>query len=208
MGSHDSLNQAEGAPRFWYRDNFFLTNDKSYLCPQTFNKSLDDNWWSSPLPQGQLQRVLDNCLTLAVYYTPQTAEEMKSKSTELQPISSSPFANSGKGNGIAQPKDGSPHKMVGFARVVTDYVTLAYLTDVFVLEEFQRRGLASWLMKALKEIVDEWKHMRGLLLMTHDQAAARLYQRELGAQEFDQGPSAGLVMLEMAGPAEKPTPKH
>lgn len=82
MGSHDSLNQAEGAPRFWYRDNFFLTNDKTYLCPKTFNKSLDDNWWSSPLPNGQLQRVLDNCLTLAVYYTPQTAEEMKSKLIE------------------------------------------------------------------------------------------------------------------------------
>ncbi|KAH7239170.1 putative GNAT family N-acetyltransferase [Fusarium tricinctum] len=189
MGSHDSLNQAEGAPRFWYRDNFFLTNDKTYLCPKTFNKSLDDNWWSSPLPNGQLQRVLDNCLTLAVYHTPQTAEEMKK-------------------NGISQPKDGSPHKMVGFARVVTDYVTLAYLTDVFVVDEFQRRGLASWLMQALKEIVNEWKHMRGLLLMTHDQAAARLYQRELGAQEFEKGPSAGLVMLEMAGPAEKPTPKH
>ncbi|KAF5025594.1 hypothetical protein F66182_2338 [Fusarium sp. NRRL 66182] len=189
MGSQDSFNQAEGLPKFWYRDNFFLTNDKSYLCPQTYNKSLGDNWWSNPLPQGQLQKVLDNCLTLAVYYTPQTADDMKK-------------------NGIISPKDGSPHQMVGFARVVTDYVTLAYLTDVFVVQEFQRRGLASWLMKALKEIVDEWEHMRGLLLMTHDQAAARLYQRELGALEFEKGPSAGLVMLEMPGPAEKATPGH
>jgi ribosomal protein S18 acetylase RimI-like enzyme len=98
--------------------------------------------------------------------------------------------------------------MVGFARVVTDYVTLAYLTDVFVVDEFQRRGLASWLMRALKELVNDWKDMRGLLLMTHDQAAARLYRRELGAMDFEKGPSAGLVMLEMPGPAEKPTPKH
>lgn len=98
--------------------------------------------------------------------------------------------------------------MVGFARVVTDYVTLAYLTDVFVVDEFQRRGLASWLMQALKELVNDWKDMRGLLLMTHDQAAARLYRRELGAMDFEKGPSAGLVMLEMPGPAEKPTPKH
>lgn len=98
--------------------------------------------------------------------------------------------------------------MVGFARVVTDYVTLAYLTDVFVVDEFQRRGLASWLMQALKELVNDWEDMRGLLLMTHDQAAARLYRRELGAMDFEKGPSAGLVMLEMPGPAEKPTPKH
>lgn len=98
--------------------------------------------------------------------------------------------------------------MVGFARVVTDYVTLAYLTDVFVLDEYQRRGLASWLMRGLKEIVSEWKDMRGLLLMTHDQAAARLYRRELGALDFEKGPSAGLVLLEMPGPAEKPIPAH
>ncbi|KAL6352792.1 hypothetical protein LRP88_13265 [Fusarium phalaenopsidis] len=161
MGSRDSFVQAEGVPRFWYRDNFFLTNDKSYLCSQTFNQSLDDNWWSSPLPHGQLQKVLNNCLTLAVYWTPQTAEDMKT-----------------------------------------------YLTDVFVVDEFQRRGLASWLMRALKELVNDWKDMRGLLLMTHDQAAARLYRRELGAMDFEKGPSAGLVMLEMPGPAEKPTPKH
>ncbi|KAF4980119.1 hypothetical protein FZEAL_3809 [Fusarium zealandicum] len=189
MGSRDSFIQAEGQPRFWYRDNFFLTNDKSFLCPQAFNKSLGDNWWSTPLPQGQLQKVLSNCLTLAIYWTSQTADDMKK-------------------NGIARPKDGSRHKMVGFARVVTDYVTLAYLTDVFVVDEFQRRGLASWLMQGLKEIVNEWQDLRGLLLMTHDQAAARLYRRELGALEFEKGPSAGLVVLEMPGPAEKPTPKQ
>lgn len=97
--------------------------------------------------------------------------------------------------------------MVGFARVVTDYVTFAYLTDVFVVEEYQRRGLASWLMRGLKEIVDEWKDLRGLLLMTHDDSAARMYKRELGAVNFNEGPSAGLVLLELPGPAEKPTPK-
>lgn len=110
-------------------------------------------------------------------------------------------------NGIAQPKDGSRIRMVGFARVVTDYVTFAYLTDVFVVDDFQRRGLASWLMQSLKEIIDEWKDMRGLLLMAHDPAAARLYKRELGALDFDKGPSAGLVVLEMPGPAEKPVPQ-
>lgn len=97
--------------------------------------------------------------------------------------------------------------MVGFARVITDYVTIAYLTDVFVVDEFQRRGLASWLMRALKEIIDEWQDMRGLLLMTHDRGAARLYKRELGAVDFDKGPSAGMVVLEVPGPAEKPIPQ-
>lgn len=83
MGSRDSFIQAEGKPKFWYRDNFFLTNDKSYLDPHVFNKSLEDQWWSSPLAAGQLQKVMNSCLTLAVYWVPQTADEMKSKSSNL-----------------------------------------------------------------------------------------------------------------------------
>ncbi|KAK7426051.1 hypothetical protein QQZ08_007499 [Neonectria magnoliae] len=189
MGSRDIVMQSEGEPRFWYRDNFFLTNDKSYLDPQVFNKYLDGMWWSSALEETQLHKLLNNCLTMAVYAIPQTAEDMKT-------------------NGISRPKDGSKFEMVGFARVVTDYVTFAYLTDVFVVEEYQRRGLASWLMRSLKEIVNEWKDMRGLLLMTHDDAAARMYKRELGAVNFNEGPSAGLALLELPGPAEKPTPKN
>ncbi|GAO19445.1 hypothetical protein UVI_02023430 [Ustilaginoidea virens] len=98
--------------------------------------------------------------------------------------------------------------MIGLARIVTDYVTIAYLTDVFIMEEFQRRGLASWMMCALKELVDEWPNLRGLMLMTHDRAAARMYQRTLGAVDFDKGPSAGLVVLEMGGRGQKDVPQH
>ncbi|PIM52179.1 GNAT family N-acetyltransferase [Roseateles chitinivorans] len=36
--------------------------------------------------------------------------------------------------------------VVGYARVVTDRATFAYLCDVFVLEEWQGRGLGDWLI--------------------------------------------------------------
>lgn len=35
---------------------------------------------------------------------------------------------------------------IGFARVVTDYATFAYLADVFVLPEFRGRGIGKWLI--------------------------------------------------------------
>lgn len=38
---------------------------------------------------------------------------------------------------------------VGFARVVTDYATFAYLCDVYVLEAHQGRGLGKWLIECL-----------------------------------------------------------
>lgn len=41
------------------------------------------------------------------------------------------------------------NQQIGFARVVTDYATFAWLADVFVLDEFRGRGLAKWLMDVI-----------------------------------------------------------
>jgi GNAT superfamily N-acetyltransferase len=38
---------------------------------------------------------------------------------------------------------------VGFARVITDRATFAYLADVFVLEGFRGRGLSKWLLETI-----------------------------------------------------------
>jgi GNAT superfamily N-acetyltransferase len=38
-------------------------------------------------------------------------------------------------------------EQVGFARVITDAATFAYLSDVFVLEAHRGRGLAAWMME-------------------------------------------------------------
>jgi len=35
---------------------------------------------------------------------------------------------------------------IGFARVVTDYATFAWLADVFVLPEFRGQGIGKWLI--------------------------------------------------------------
>ncbi|PJJ54564.1 GNAT family N-acetyltransferase [Hymenobacter chitinivorans] len=43
-------------------------------------------------------------------------------------------------------------RQAGFARVVTDYATFAWLCDVFVLPEFRGQGLSKWLMSCV------WAH--------------------------------------------------
>ena len=45
-------------------------------------------------------------------------------------------------------------EQVGFARVVTDYATFAYLGDVFILEPFQGLGLAKWLIPNCRDCAD------------------------------------------------------
>src|SRR2546422_5855569 len=38
-------------------------------------------------------------------------------------------------------------KQIGFARIVTDYSTYAYLCDVYVLKKYQGRGLGKWMIE-------------------------------------------------------------
>jgi GNAT superfamily N-acetyltransferase len=45
-------------------------------------------------------------------------------------------------------------RLVGFARVVTDYATFAWVADVFVLEDYRGRGLGKWLVEVILEHPD------------------------------------------------------
>ncbi|HEV2863585.1 MAG TPA: GNAT family N-acetyltransferase [Pyrinomonadaceae bacterium] len=65
-------------------------------------------------------------------------------------------------------------EQVGFARVVTDYATFAWLADVFVLEEHRGRGLSKWLMEVILSH-PELQGFRRWVLATKD--AHELYRR-------------------------------
>lgn len=56
---------------------------------------------------------------------------------------------------------------VGFARVITDAATFAYLADVFVLEEFRGRGLSKFLMHVVLDH-PELQSLRRFMLLTRD----------------------------------------
>src|SRR5579864_1220221 len=56
---------------------------------------------------------------------------------------------------------------VGFARVVTDRATFAYLADVFVVETHRGRGLSKWLMECIKAHPD-LQGLRRWSLITRD----------------------------------------
>ena len=65
-------------------------------------------------------------------------------------------------------------KQVGFARVITDRATFAYVADVYVLEEYRGRGLARWLMETIGAHPD-LQGLRRWLLTTRD--AHDLYKK-------------------------------
>lgn len=63
---------------------------------------------------------------------------------------------------------------VGFARVITDLATYAYLSDVFVIEGYRGRGLSKWLIECVLAH-PELQGLRRFALFTRD--ARGLYER-------------------------------
>jgi GNAT superfamily N-acetyltransferase len=82
-------------------------------------------------------------------------------------------------------------KQVGFARVITDYATFAYLADVFILEEYRGQGLAKWLIGTIRAY-PELQGLRRWLLATKD--AHGLY-RQFGFKDL----SAPERWMEVSG---------
>ena len=65
-------------------------------------------------------------------------------------------------------------RQIGFARVVSDLATFAYLGDVFVIPEFRGRGLGKWLMETVIAH-PELQGLRRWVLATRD--AHGLYEQ-------------------------------
>jgi GNAT superfamily N-acetyltransferase len=71
-------------------------------------------------------------------------------------------------------ENSGPVVQVGFARVISDYTTFAYLADVFILPAYQGQGLGKWLVSTIlnhpeMQLVGRWA------LFTED--AQGLYQQ-------------------------------
>ena len=63
---------------------------------------------------------------------------------------------------------------IGFARVITDFTTFAYLADVFILEGYRGKGLSKWLLATILNY-PELQGLRGWMLKTLD--AHELYRK-------------------------------
>lgn len=72
-------------------------------------------------------------------------------------------------------------EQVGFARVITDYATFAYISDVFILEDYRGQGLSKWLMQVIADL-SELQGLRKWVLITRD--AHELY-RKTGFMELE-----------------------
>lgn len=65
-------------------------------------------------------------------------------------------------------------KQIGFARIITDKSTFAYLADVFIINSYRKQGLAKWLLQTMMAYPD-LQNLRRWMLATAD--AHQLYEK-------------------------------
>ena len=65
-------------------------------------------------------------------------------------------------------------QQVGYARIISDYATFAYLCDDYILETHRGRGLGKWMMECIQAHPQLQGLRRWILGPTHD---IRLYEK-------------------------------
>ncbi|KAK4042349.1 N-acetyltransferase [Parachaetomium inaequale] len=187
-------------PQTWTRQvsgtTYTVSTDRSLIQLDALNAAFasDMLYWAKPLAPDVLQLCVEQSLCFGLYAHGEGQE-------------GSPQPQEGGDGGGADSiatKQGAektpPPPMVGFARLVTDHTTFAYLTDVYVLPPHQGRGLGRWMMGCLDETLEKWQDLRRCLLLTRDAAAVRMYGATIGAREMRQASSSGgLFVLERVG---------
>ncbi|KAL2687893.1 hypothetical protein Neosp_005462 [[Neocosmospora] mangrovei] len=164
----------------WRRGSYLISTNSSLIPVKRlidiFNS--DDFYWADALPEAAMKEMLDNSLCFGLYDCYESPDETS--------------------------KTGSPdeteRKIVGIARGVTDYTTFLYLTDVWVDPSYQGKGLGSWLVRCVQEVIESLPHLRRSLLMTGDwERSVPFYEKLMEMELFTCQKGEGLAVMERKG---------
>jgi ribosomal protein S18 acetylase RimI-like enzyme len=153
------------APRTWARldGQFFISTDPSLLSVKAVNEAFGQDWlyWGKPFPEKVMHDMLHGSMSFGVYkiIQPQPAGEPFTPSSETT-------------------------EQIGLARMVTDGTTFGYLSDVYVLPEYQGHGLGRWLMSCISEVFskENMPYLRRIMLLTGDKRMQDWYTKVFGME--------------------------
>ncbi|KAK9245702.1 hypothetical protein V1506DRAFT_537278 [Lipomyces tetrasporus] len=169
-------------PKEWYYrlgEQTFMVSTKPELLSHDFiQASFADPimYWAKPVSSENLKIMLDNSCLVGLYL--KSPEPLPSSESPVEPLQS-PFN----------------FTQIGMARLVTDYTTIAFLTDVFVVPEHQGKGLGKWMIQCVKELTDAMSGLRRIMFMAKNAPhAVKFYEELLDAKVHDQERSKVVFM--------------
>lgn len=113
-----------------------------------------------------MKETLQNSLCFALYDIKDDSLEMTEEL--LRARATSPDSTAQK----------STPELLGFARMITDFVTFAFVTDVWIDPLAQGKGLGTWLVGCVQEVIESMPHLRRSMLLTSSwEKSVPFYQR-------------------------------
>jgi GNAT superfamily N-acetyltransferase len=107
------------------RGQFLISTDPRRLDLDAIHEFLTHSYWAKGVPREVVERSIEHSLCFGIY------DESRARP---------PHPATERERGAAQ---------VGFARVISDFATIAYVGDVFVLDAYRARGLGTWMMESI-----------------------------------------------------------
>lgn len=157
-----------------------VSTDFARLDLQLIHDQLAASYWAKGIPRETLERSLRGSLCFGAYLPAEEGKAPEGRALEGK----APEGRALEGKAIAAEAPRERDRQIGFARVVTDRATFAYLADVFVVPELRGKGVG----RALLDCITAHPDLQGLrrwLLATRD--AHGLYAKygfaALGAPE-------------------------
>ncbi|KAI9834058.1 MAG: hypothetical protein M1819_003343 [Sarea resinae] len=139
---------------------------------------------ASPLQTSQLATCLRHSLCLGLYLIPTNAPSDLSTTATSSLPSGTTYASTAIPSSTSTSTT-TTYAQIGLARLVTDHVTFAYLTDVYVLPDYRGRGLARWLLHCVDQVLGRFAALRRTLcIVRKDDGVSGLYEECLGMREF------------------------
>jgi len=142
------------------RGAFLTSTDEARLDLDLIHNFLTNCYWAKGIPKDVVARSIEHSLCFGIYDESNIGFPAIAKSA---------------GPGIFPSKSEAPScAQVGFARVISDFATVAYLGDVFILESHRGRGLGKWMMECIMQH-PALQGLRRWILLTRD--AHELYAK-------------------------------
>jgi GNAT superfamily N-acetyltransferase len=130
------------------RGEFLIGTDRSRLDLDVIHGFLTNCYWAKGIPREVVARSIEHSLCFGVYdgggVDPRLAKDARHGAPTDRTLA-----------------------QVGFARVVSDFATVAYLGDVFILDSHRGRGLSKWLMESIMQH-PALQNLRRWILTTRD----------------------------------------
>ncbi len=160
--------------------------------------------WSLYLAPGLLDACLDGSLWFETAWAPSDAESSSGEEPPEWPdgrLGAGPAVEQGERSGMSPGEgpgagSGGGRRLVGLVRVVGDGASIAYVQDLLVHPDWQRRGIGT---RLLRDAMERFARVRQFLLLADDAPVPRAFYETMGLGPVGEGHCVAYMRRGAAG---------